>query len=129
MTTPGHGSGDPSQLDPEAVVLALNRLNQLLLWRLAPGQWHPVEPIIDTMAGAVAAGDSDALRAGTADLEMVSPLRVTRIGSGPEVPAPERIRDRANHLVHLLGGVASTQGEPAEPPPDRRGGGDDRPSG
>jgi hypothetical protein len=96
---------EPDELDDETSAEALDVLGDLLEWQLAPQRWERVEQIVVAMAEALAAGDADGLREATAELELAGPVRVTRIGATPLVPAPERVRDRANHLVHSLGGT------------------------
>jgi hypothetical protein len=96
----------PAQLDEEARADALDVLADLLRWQLVPKRWERVERIVDSAAQAVVAGDADALRDAIGELELAGPVRVTRIGATPLVPPPERVRDRANHLVHSLGGAS-----------------------
>jgi hypothetical protein len=110
------GSGP---FDDETKADALDVLNDLLEWQLAAQRWERVERIVDALAEALAAGDADALREATAELEVAGPVRITRIGATPQIPAPERVRDVANHLVHVLGGAPPP---PVAPPTDSTGG-------
>jgi hypothetical protein len=108
VNTPGeeaNGLCGDAEFDAEARADALDVLNDLLEWQLAPQRWERVEQIVDSIVEALAAGDVDALREATAELELAGPVRITRIGSTPLLPAPEQVRDRANHLVHSLGGA------------------------
>lgn len=82
---------------------ALETLADVVEWRLPVERWDHVADIVETLAQAFAYGDMAGFRDGVIDLEMVGPVRVTRIGTTPSVPPPERVRDRVNHLVHSLG--------------------------
>jgi hypothetical protein len=132
MNMPGeevNGLLGSAKFDAEARADALDVLNDLLEWRLAPQRWERVEQIVDSLVEAIAAGDGDALREATAELELAGPVRITRIGSTPLLPAPERVRDRANHLVHSLG---SASREPSAGPAttgELGDGGDRNPTG
>jgi len=91
-------------IDDEARDDAVNVLQDLIEWHLAPQRWERVDSIVGSLADALARGDGEALREATAELELTGPVRVTRIGTQSVIPVPERTRDRANHLVHALGG-------------------------
>jgi hypothetical protein len=92
---------------------ALDVISDALSWQLAATCWAAIERVLVTMDTALAAGDVAALAAATADLELVGPVRITRIGAAPVVPPPPVVRDRLNRLVHSLGGVqAADQAEP-----------------
>jgi len=95
-------------LDDETRTDALDALGDLLHWRLAPQRWERVGQILEALARAFAEGDIDTFREATTDLELAGPVRITRIGATPLTPAPEPVRDRANHLVHAIGGVSPT---------------------
>jgi hypothetical protein len=97
-------------------------LADLLQWQLVPKRWERVEQIVDSAAQAVAAGDVDALRDAIGELELAGPVRVTRIGATPLVPPPDQVRDRANHLVHSLGGAS---GRDTSRPADSTSGAED----
>jgi hypothetical protein len=91
---------------------ALDLLQDALEWQLAEGRWQAIEHTLIAMDAALAANDLAALTAATADLELAGPLRITRIGATPMVPAAPPIRDRLNHLVYVLGGKQETREEP-----------------
>ena len=106
-------------IDDEARDDAVDVLRYLLEWQLAPQRWERVDAIVGSLADALAQEDGDALREATAELELAGPVRATRIGTTSLIPAPERTRDRANHLVHTLG---RPRQERADETPDRPGG-------
>lgn len=81
---------------------ALETLGDVLMWQLAPARWEAVQTAIAAVEAAHAAGDAIALRRATVELELLAPIRITRIGDEPTVPAPERIRERTNQLIHSL---------------------------
>jgi hypothetical protein len=90
-------------IDDEARDDAVDVLQDLIEWELAPQRWERVALIVGSLADALARGDGEALREATAELELTGPVRVTRIGTKSVIPVPEQTRDRANHLVHALG--------------------------
>lgn len=100
---------------------ALDVLSEALLWQLSESRWQKIEPVLAAMAAALQSGDTDALAAATADLELAGPLRITPIGRavGPTPP----VRDLLNKLVHALGGVTAggPSPEPAEGEADDAG--------
>ncbi|MBO3749298.1 hypothetical protein J5X84_24735 [Streptosporangiaceae bacterium NEAU-GS5] len=110
-------SDEPEYL--EAAAEARNVLDDMAQWRLTPARWAHVEAMLDSMAAALLAGDLHAMRAAVGELELVSPVRVVRIGSSPEMDPPEIVRERRNELVHALG----TAERPGPPP---QGGADER---
>ncbi|MFF5140585.1 CATRA system-associated protein [Streptomyces sp. NPDC013157] len=91
-------------IDDETRTDVLEILGDLLEWRLPPHRWDRVQALVDALAEALAAGDGDGVRDVTAELELSGPVRITRIGADPVLPAPPHTRDQANHLVHSLGG-------------------------
>ncbi|WP_373869681.1 CATRA system-associated protein [Acrocarpospora pleiomorpha] len=99
-----HHSPEISVATQETVEEALAVLGDLLRWRSSPGHWERIEPVVTRMQEALAIGDGEALRHVTAELELMGPTRITRIGSTSLVPPPPRIRDRTNQLIHSLGG-------------------------
>lgn len=130
MGTSGQSATSFPEFDPEAISDALDVLGDLFVWQLVPLRWQRVEQILDSLTEALATGDADTLRDATAELELAGPVRATRIGATPVVPAPESVRERVNHLVHSLGGTAppptTESGDSVE---RREGGGDRRPAG
>ncbi|WP_433064016.1 CATRA conflict system CASPASE/TPR repeat-associated protein [Dactylosporangium sp. CS-033363] len=92
-----------SGLDGEAVGDALDVLGDVPQWRMPEAWWDQIAPIVRAMADAVAAGDSAALEAATARLELASPIRITDLDAVATVPAPPPIMVLYNHLCHALG--------------------------
>jgi CATRA-Associated Small Protein len=95
---------------------ALDVLSDALQWQLAETRWPAIEQVLAAMDAAVTGRDLHALMAATADLELAGPLRITRIGATPILPAPPKIRDRLNQLVFTLGGVPAASDEDPGPP-------------
>lgn len=91
--------------------ISLGILRELLEWRLAPDRWQAVEAVVGRLAAARAAGDETAFRRAAGELALSGPGRVTRIGTVPAIPAPPRVRERVNHLIHSL-----TDGTPGPEP-------------
>ncbi|MFM9700228.1 CATRA system-associated protein [Streptomyces europaeiscabiei] len=91
-------------IDDETRTDVLDVLGDLLEWRLSPQRWDRVQALVDALADALTAGDGDGVRDVTAELELSGPVRITRIGADPVIPAPLHTRDQANHLVHALSG-------------------------
>ncbi|MEU6553422.1 CATRA system-associated protein [Streptomyces sp. NPDC046915] len=110
-------------IDGEARDDAVDVLGDMLAWHLAPKRWERVEAIVGSLAEALAAGDGDALRDATAELELAGPVRATRIGAKSLIPVPEKTRDRADQLVHSLGG-RPPEVPPGAPADDAGGDGD-----
>src|SRR5215471_17533378 len=102
-------SGIPAD-EPRAA--AIDALRDVLVWQLPPDDWTAVERVVESIGAAVAAADPDALAKAAADMDPVSPYRIISIGLTPgepaPVPAPEELRERANHLIHSLGGTGSS---------------------
>jgi hypothetical protein len=95
---------------------ALEILGHLLTWHLPSGRWAQAEQVIDEVATAMASGDLPALDRAIAGLELLGPVRVTRIGESSEsqlTPPPDPVRERVNRLIHSLG-------QPARPDPAQR---------
>ncbi|WP_431917799.1 CATRA system-associated protein [Nonomuraea jabiensis] len=91
-------------LDAEATADALDVLNDLPDWELAPARWERVHDILGAFETALHSRDSDAAQEAIADLELSGPVRATRIGTALLTSAPQEVRDRRNRLVHSLGG-------------------------
>jgi CATRA-Associated Small Protein len=114
----GFPDGPPQRPDDgdfaEARAEALDVVSDALQWRLNEMRWQSLEHILAAMDAAMAASDAAALMAATANLELVGPVRLTRIGATPAVPPPAPVRDRLNRLVHSLSGTpAQEREEPA----------------
>jgi hypothetical protein len=93
---------EPAGTRQRAESEALEILHDILAWRLTPGRWQLVGQIISSMATARAQGDLEDLRRATIDLELVSPVRVIKLGE-EQAPPPEPLREQVNHLIHSLG--------------------------
>lgn len=97
----------------EAKAEALEILGYVRTWQMPPERWAEAEQIIAALTEAVASGDVPAMTEQIVNLELLGPLRITRIGEpgAPDlVSAPDPVRERVNHLVYMLG-------EPARPDP------------
>lgn len=90
----------PQQVLQDAVQV----LEDLQLWELAPARWEGIAGILEALATEVAAGDLGNLAEATAQLELAGPVRITRIGAVPTEPPPPRVRERINQLIHSLSG-------------------------
>jgi hypothetical protein len=97
-----HSSVDRDESRSETIADALDVLGDMGAWRLAEPRWVQVETILQSLATAITTADFDGLRRATAELELIGPVRITRIGATPIVAPPRRIRDITNHLVHQL---------------------------
>jgi hypothetical protein len=117
------GTPDEHTTEAEERAEALEVLQDALEWQLHPSRWERIEPVVTALADALDRGDRQAVVAATVELELAGPLRITRIGDDPLVPAPPPVRDRLNKLVHSLGGV-SADDLPAISSAERRAVGD-----
>jgi hypothetical protein len=83
---------------------ALSVLRDVLEWSLAPVLWEDVGEVLDGLGERLdlaAPEQVAALREATISLELAASARVTRVDKDA-VPAPDRIRDRVNELIHEL---------------------------
>jgi hypothetical protein len=82
---------------------ALEVLAEVVRWQLPAPRWERVTDIVESMDAAIGRGDIAALESATIDLELLGPVRVTRIGSTQDrVEAPPPVRERVNRLQHIL---------------------------
>jgi hypothetical protein len=118
------GNRDAGDWDAETVDDALDVLQDLASWELAPQRWEQVARILERIAAAAAARDAEDLRGAVADLELSGPVRALRIGGAGASGIPEPVLDRRNTLVHALSqerspgsatGPAPEAGRGAEP--------------
>jgi hypothetical protein len=109
--------------DAETVGDALDVLQDLVLWELAPPRWAQVERILDRIATALAARDAEDLRDAIADLELSGPVRALLIGRDGMGGIPEPVLDRRNELVHAL-----TREQSPGPATAAEGGSDGKPA-
>ncbi|WP_113705573.1 CATRA system-associated protein [Nonomuraea lactucae] len=86
--------------DPLHAAAAADVLEDLLQWTLPAHRWRDVDQILIRMIEAL----PDAPPALTAELELISPRRVRRIGHKREepvdTPPPPLVLERANQLIH-----------------------------
>jgi hypothetical protein len=109
-------------IDEESTAEALEALGDLAEWQLPAERWDRVAAIIEVLIHTYTDRDGPAFRNAIIDLEMAGPVRITRIGATPTVPPPQRVRDRANHLVHSLAQLSRDAIDPnANERIDRRG--------
>lgn len=109
MQQPGVPSGRrPPTAEREARVKAdaIDVLRDVLGWELALPRWQEVERIVASIEAALTVADVDAVRDATVDLKLLGPVRITRIGATPQLPVPDPVRERTNHLIHSLGGAS-----------------------
>jgi hypothetical protein len=92
----------PVEWDAATLDDVLDVLHDIVLWELTPARWAQVEQLLDRVAAAHAAGDTEELRVIAADLERSGPTRALRIGSTTITGIPERVLDRRHALVHAL---------------------------
>ncbi|GII65286.1 hypothetical protein Skr01_53710 [Sphaerisporangium krabiense] len=90
--------------DPSAHLLddARDLLEDVLQWQMSPARWDHLTGILDAAIAAAESGDLDALDAAVVRMEVAGPVRIQRIGEESADPPPAPVRDRVNHLVHLL---------------------------
>lgn len=92
----------PVGFSDEDIDNALDVLEDIAQWRLLPDKWVEVDRLVGLARSALAAGNRDGFLHATAGLELLSPVRITRVGATPTTPAPAPIRERANMLIHDL---------------------------
>ncbi|MFC9440364.1 CATRA system-associated protein [Nocardia sp. NPDC057030] len=100
-----------SRLDAETREDILGVLRDVARWHLPPSRWEHVLDSVGALAVALANGDTLAVRESIAEVELLGPVRATRIGTGDRAPAPHRMLDRAYTLAHSLGGDPVTADE------------------
>jgi hypothetical protein len=95
----------PEHWDAEAVQDAVDVLQDVVLWDLAPARWVNVQRAMQRMHAAIESGDVDELRDATNDMENGGgPVRQVRIGTNMVTGVPPQILERRNELVHALTG-------------------------
>lgn len=125
MLTINGSAAQPSEHGSEyvkAMTDALEVLTEVPGWSLPLAQWKHISKIVGSIEVAAGKADLAALRNATADLLVVSPVRITRIGAEPKVPPPGRIRERVNRLIYSLTGQQPARGTDVD---GRRGRGDE----
>jgi hypothetical protein len=79
-------------------------LQDTLSWRLSAARWDAIAGSVEALATYLDLGDLAAARDIVIQLELASPVRITRIGAIPSQPPPPLVRDRVNHLIYRLSG-------------------------
>ena len=90
---------------------AIETLSDLPLRRLDRMRWLLVDEGLDAVEQALDHDDENALLAATADLELLSPSRVSRPGSHNMVDIPLGTLDRVTALIGRLDGRLRSAGE------------------
>ncbi|MGH3922449.1 MAG: CATRA system-associated protein [Pseudonocardiaceae bacterium] len=96
------GVGSQAREDARDALRAISRM------RLTGGRWEVVEQAVAALGTALAAGDSTAFSEAVCDVEQDGPLRGTGLGDEPTVPAPERVLERINVLIHTMDGSTTS---------------------
>jgi hypothetical protein len=82
---------------------ALPTLRMALRWRLPADRWGEVAGMLSHLLGALRAGDTTAFREAAGDLVFLAPSRqVTDVDGLVTEPAPPKIHERLNSLIHTL---------------------------
>lgn len=81
---------------------ALEVLRDVPEWRTTRENWGRIARALEAMAAATVKADMAALQEAADALELMSPIRIMRIGDVDGDPPPETVRDRVNRLVHSL---------------------------
>ncbi len=92
----------PESWEDEAVQDAVDVLQDLVLWEMAPQRWDRVAEILERIAVASVTLDAGALREAVLELELSGPVRINRIGSKTVTGIPQPVLERRNTLVHAL---------------------------
>jgi len=128
VSTGGFGSADryclpmtSGSLPDGETLAALEVLADVVHWRLPAPRWERVAEIVQSIEDSVRNGDRAALESATVHLELLSPVRVTRIGSTQDkIEAPAQVRERVNRLQHTLTESPVRRGGGREQPRDQR---------
>jgi hypothetical protein len=98
---------------------ALSVLQDVLEWdNLTPARWDDVARILDRLGTGLDLTDPDQLAAlseATIALELAAPIRIITIETAG-APVPDRVRERANRLIHELTRIAFDETEPGSGP-------------
>jgi hypothetical protein len=98
-----------SAVPPDARAQALRTLHMASRWRLATDRWSAVDDTLIRLQDALRTPDLAAFREASDDLFFLDPIReFTEVGGDVAEPAPPKIRERLNTLIHAL----------TSPPPD-----------
>jgi hypothetical protein len=88
--------------DDQVRAEALEVLHDVLEWRTTLEHWDRITRALEIMAEAAVKADMDDLQAASDALELMSPIRIIRIGDVDGDPPSEEVRERVNRLVHSL---------------------------
>jgi hypothetical protein len=94
----------------DALAEALDLVENIDEWLLPRARWTDVADLIAALSTAADVKDMASIRSATAELRLLSPLRVKMIGEEPVEPPPPPVRDRLNILLHR------SQSEPGSKP-------------
>lgn len=101
-----------AELDSESMTDLLVVLGDIQRWRMPGSRWDRVSRILNALEDALRTNNGEAVRSSIAELELSSPVRVTRIGSSADVPVPDRIRtDLAEMIRSVRAKIAGTADE------------------
>jgi len=90
-------------------------------WQLPADRWDEVARVLDRLDRAVRTPDTGAFDEAANDLLILGPTRrVDDVGGPVSQPAPPKIRERLNTLIHTLtetpAGITVPPERPADPP-------------
>jgi hypothetical protein len=100
---------------------ALSVLRDVREWCLPPARWAEVADVVDGLGTSLDLADPEqlaALNEATITLELAGPLRITKIDKSA-VPAPDRVRERVNQLIHELAAPGEEGDEQGDSGADR----------
>jgi hypothetical protein len=98
------GKPAPAPVDDQARGEALEVVRDALGWTAAAELWTEIDEVLAALRAASAAGDGEAFRDATADLEALSRRRANDAGTDSGTPPPAPVRDRLNDTIHTIGG-------------------------
>jgi hypothetical protein len=81
----------------------LDIVSDAVQWRLPEARWAEIEELVQALHEALQTSDLQAVGQALGALELAAPLRITPIGGEPTRPAPLRLRNLAQQVVHDLG--------------------------
>ncbi|MFE6286723.1 CATRA system-associated protein [Streptomyces sp. NPDC057877] len=120
--SPRSPAGDARAALAKRILTLLER--SLTVWELPAETWKGLDDgPLDALLATGADSDAPALRRALVELDLVTPGRITPVTTTAPVPAPDRHRERVNHLVHALreildGSTADRAPHPADGPRD-----------
>lgn len=90
--------GQQIAADVASLALVVGDIEQ---WRLPARIWSRISGLLADAEQAIARDDAAALRTALSGLELLSPLRVTRIGAEPKLPPDDEVRERVVRLRNV----------------------------